>query len=220
MRPRAMFSTSTRPSSVPPSLPWRPFSCAVIHSFMRWQSLRKRVKDVGYKIDDTVELTNLFNAVKHSFPNEALLWAADMNKNKLTTITFLARLSTLANTQKNYTNMVAAKVEVKTKDTTKEVKTETNGDERVTCDVCGKKIYKNLKHFLCGYHRVPGTTDCWWCDPYKAPDTLDQQEEGDRLAQEHQNHGRHRGQQQQHQQPAYDRWRQLQPDLWPGRTVV
>ena len=135
MRPRAMFSTSTRPSSVPPSLPWRPFLCAVIHSFMRWQSLRKRVKDVGYKIDDTVELTNLFNAVKHSFPNEALLWAADMNKNKLTTITFLARLSTLANIQKNYTNMVAAKVEVKTKDTTKEVKTETNGDERVACDV-------------------------------------------------------------------------------------
>ncbi|KAK3956535.1 hypothetical protein QBC32DRAFT_125091 [Pseudoneurospora amorphoporcata] len=138
---------------------------------MRWQSLRKRVKDVGYKIDDTVELTNLFNTVKHSFPNEALLWAADMNKNELTTITFLARLSTLANTQKNYTNMVAAKVEVKTKDTTKEVKTETNGDERIACDVCGKKIYKNLKHFLCGHHRVPGTPDCWWCDPYKAPDT-------------------------------------------------
>ncbi|WPJ64397.1 hypothetical protein SMAC4_13793 [Sordaria macrospora] len=122
-------------------------------SFATLESLRKRVKDVGYKIDDTVELTNLFNAVKHSFPNEALLWAADMNKNELTTITFLARLSTLANTQKNYTNMVAAKVEVKTKDSTKEVKTkdstkevktkdstkevktETNGDERVACDV-------------------------------------------------------------------------------------
>ncbi|CCC05634.1 hypothetical protein SMAC4_13986 [Sordaria macrospora] len=85
-------------------------------SFATLESLRKRVKDVGYKIDDTVELTNLFNAVKHSFPNEALLWAADKNKNKLTTITFLARLSTLANTQKNYTNMVAAKVEVKTKE--------------------------------------------------------------------------------------------------------
>ncbi|KAA8620681.1 hypothetical protein SMACR_09668, partial [Sordaria macrospora] len=44
-------------------------------SFATLESLRKRVKDVGYKIDDTVELTNLFNAVKHSFPNEALLWA-------------------------------------------------------------------------------------------------------------------------------------------------
>ncbi|KAK3946706.1 hypothetical protein QBC32DRAFT_319710, partial [Pseudoneurospora amorphoporcata] len=43
---------------------------------------------------------------------------------------------------------------VKTKDTTKEVKTETNGDERIACDVCGKKIYKNLKHFLYSHHRI------------------------------------------------------------------
>ncbi|KAK3947046.1 hypothetical protein QBC32DRAFT_374576 [Pseudoneurospora amorphoporcata] len=87
-------------------------SFATLEAFLiRWQSLRKRVKDVGYKIDDIVELTNLFNA-------------------------------------KNYTDIVAAKVEVKTKDTTKEVKIETNGDERIACDVCGKKIYKNLKYFL------------------------------------------------------------------------
>ena len=93
-----------------------------------------------------------------------------MNKNELTTVFFLARLSTLANTQKNYTNMVAAKVEVKTKET-KEIKTESNGDERVACNVCGKKVYMGLKHFSCGHHRVPGTPDCWWCDPDKAPDT-------------------------------------------------
>ncbi|KAA8620650.1 hypothetical protein SMACR_09717, partial [Sordaria macrospora] len=114
-------------------------SFATLEAFlMRWQTLRKRVKDVGYIIDDKVELTNLFNAVKRSFPHEAMLWAADMNKNELTTMSFLARLSTLANTQKNYTNMVAAKLEVKTKET-KEIKTESNGDERVACNVCGKK---------------------------------------------------------------------------------
>ncbi|WPJ62476.1 hypothetical protein SMAC4_09717 [Sordaria macrospora] len=146
-------------------------SFATLEAFlMRWQTLRKRVKDVGYIIDDKVELTNLFNAVKRSFPHEAMLWAADMNKNELTTMSFLARLSTLANTQKNYTNMVAAKLEVKTKET-KEIKTESNGDERVACNVCGKKVYKGLKHFSCGHHRVPGTPDCWWCDPDKAPDT-------------------------------------------------
>ncbi|KAK3946486.1 hypothetical protein QBC32DRAFT_374844 [Pseudoneurospora amorphoporcata] len=65
---------------------------------IRWQTLRKCVKDVSYIIDDKVKLTNLFNAIKRSFPYEAMLWAADMNKNELITVSFLARLSTLANT--------------------------------------------------------------------------------------------------------------------------
>ncbi|KAK3948772.1 hypothetical protein QBC32DRAFT_190258, partial [Pseudoneurospora amorphoporcata] len=94
-------------------------SFASLESFlMRYQALRKRVKDVGYFIDDNVELTNLFNAVKHSYPVDAKLWAADLNKGLLTTKKFLSLLSTLANTEKTYSNMVVAKVE------TKNVKTE------------------------------------------------------------------------------------------------
>ncbi|KAK3946960.1 hypothetical protein QBC32DRAFT_366099 [Pseudoneurospora amorphoporcata] len=40
---------------------------------MRYQALRKRMKDVGYFINDNVELTNLFNAIKHSYPVDAKL---------------------------------------------------------------------------------------------------------------------------------------------------
>ncbi|KAJ4344224.1 hypothetical protein N0V85_009810, partial [Neurospora sp. IMI 360204] len=82
-------------------------SFASLESFlMRYQALRKRVKDVGYIIDDNVELTNLFNAVKHSYPVDAKLWAADLNKGLLTTKKFLSSLSTLANTEKTYSSMM------------------------------------------------------------------------------------------------------------------
>jgi hypothetical protein len=116
-------------------------------------------------------LTNLFNAVKHSYPVDAKLWAADLNKGLLTTKKFLSSLSTLANTEKTYSNMVVAKVE------TKNVKTENGGEGRsnngwdlVPCDKCTKKIVRGWKHFPCGHHRAPDTPDCWWCDPEKAPD--------------------------------------------------
>ncbi|KAJ4416388.1 hypothetical protein N0V85_002308 [Neurospora sp. IMI 360204] len=78
----------------------------------------------------------LFNAVKHSYPTNANLWAADLNKKLLDTKTFLSRQSTLASTEKSYSNMVAAKVEV---ETSEEMKTENGGGEdwdrdRTTCD--------------------------------------------------------------------------------------
>ncbi|KAK3348032.1 hypothetical protein B0H65DRAFT_507989 [Neurospora tetraspora] len=147
---------------------------------VHYDLLRKRVAECGLKIDDKVEVLNLYNMVKRQYTVDAKFWAAEMAKDKLTTLQLLAHLSTLGNTEARMPNLT---VQVQKSSTKSDDKKDTNktsssnnnsnkdrkGHKQITCTDCGQSMRNDFKHFACGHHRNPRTADCWWCDPDKAP---------------------------------------------------
>ena len=67
--------------------------------------LRKRVAECGLKINEKVEVLNLYNMVKCQYTVDAKFWAAEMAKDKLTTLQLLSHLSTLDNTEARMINL-------------------------------------------------------------------------------------------------------------------
>ena len=138
--------------------------------------LRKRVAECGLKINEKVEVLNLYNMVKRQYTVDAKFWAAEMAKDKLTTLQLLSHLSTLGNTEARMTNLTVQVKKTTFTASTNDRKDSNNKNDKdrkihkqVTCSDCGQSMRDDFKHFSCDHHRNLRTADCWWCDADKAP---------------------------------------------------
>ncbi|WPJ67123.1 hypothetical protein SMAC4_14120 [Sordaria macrospora] len=138
--------------------------------------LRNRVAECGLKINEKVEVLNLYNMVKRQYTVDAKFWAAEMAKDKLTTLQLLSHLSILGNTEARMTNLTVQVKKTTSTASTNDKKDSNNKNDKdrtnhkqVTCSDCGQSMRDDFKHFPCGHHRNPRTADCWWCDPDTAP---------------------------------------------------
>jgi hypothetical protein len=137
--------------------------------------LRQRLDKTPFKMEERAYVWLALQGIAKEYPDLYNRSLTNIQADRLTWSDLMAELQQLSVTEAAQPAMTSVKLDKKTSTTNRgnnnsnHADNDAGSEDRVTCSVCNRSIWKDTKHCHgCGWHNRGDV--CWRCEPEKAPD--------------------------------------------------
>ncbi|KAK3358274.1 hypothetical protein B0T24DRAFT_540710 [Lasiosphaeria ovina] len=145
----------------------------------RLRYLYKKIEELKAGVTEAYHTNLLVAKLKKTYPDRFLFWVNGLKEKTLTWEKLNQELEEIAASEEAAPKFSKVNKEAEAK--VKELKDTKGRRARKLCDKCSSQIMETWEYKSCGHHAPKDKSDCWWCDPSKAPNSWPKKKEAEEL---------------------------------------